>query len=170
MKKFLRLLNLTAIVLLFHSCHSGKPSYTYAVHSGPEPKRHFFDARPDERDFRETYLPQFEMGIKEGKAYSVMCAYNRLHGEACCGSSHLFTTILRKEWNFPGYVVSECGATFTHLGDAVQKNARYELVRHSGSNGRDSRPTPVDSIRAVTANGESAWSYFTQSAKISVTN
>jgi beta-glucosidase len=82
----------------------------FAVHSGPEPERHFFDAQPDERDFRETYLPQFEMGIKEGKAYSVMCAYNRLHGEACCGSSHLLTTILRKEWGFPGYVVSDCGA------------------------------------------------------------
>ena len=82
----------------------------FAVHSGPEPERHFFDAQTDERDFRETYLPQFEMGIKEGKAYSVMCAYNRLHGEACCGSSRLLTTILRKEWNFPGYVVSDCGA------------------------------------------------------------
>jgi beta-glucosidase len=82
----------------------------FAVHSGPEPERHFFDAQTDERDFRETYLPQFEMGVKEGKAYSVMCAYNRLHGEACCGSSRLLTTILRKEWNFPGYVVSDCGA------------------------------------------------------------
>ncbi|HEY4064046.1 MAG TPA: glycoside hydrolase family 3 C-terminal domain-containing protein [Puia sp.] len=82
----------------------------FAVHSGPEPERHFFDAQADERDFRETYLPQFEMGIKEGKAYSVMCAYNRYHGEACCGSSHLLTTILRNEWNFQGYVVSDCGA------------------------------------------------------------
>jgi len=82
----------------------------FAVHSGPESERHFFDARPDERDFRETYLPQFEMGIKEGKAFSVMCAYNRLYGEACCGSNHLLTTILRKEWGFQGYVVSDCGA------------------------------------------------------------
>jgi beta-glucosidase len=82
----------------------------FAVHSGPESERHFFDARPDERDFRETYLPQFEAGIKEGKAFSVMCAYNRLHGEACCGSNHLLTTILRKEWGFKGYVVSDCGA------------------------------------------------------------
>lgn len=82
----------------------------FAVHSGPEPERHFFDAQADERDFRETYLPQFEMGIKEGGAYSVMCAYNRYHGEACCGSSRLLTTILRKEWGFPGYVVSDCGA------------------------------------------------------------
>jgi len=82
----------------------------FAVHSGPEPERHFFDARPDERDFRETYLPQFEMGIREGKAYSVMCAYNRLYGEACCGNSRLLTTILRHEWGFRGYVVSDCGA------------------------------------------------------------
>jgi beta-glucosidase len=82
----------------------------FAVHSGPESERHFFDARPDERDFRETYLPQFEMGIKEGKAFSVMCAYNRLYGQACCGSSRLLTTILRKEWGFQGYVVSDCGA------------------------------------------------------------
>ncbi|HXD79462.1 MAG TPA: glycoside hydrolase family 3 C-terminal domain-containing protein [Puia sp.] len=82
----------------------------FAVHSGPEPERHFFDARPSERDFRETYLPQFEMGVKEGGAYSVMCAYNRLYGQACCGSSRLLTTILRKEWGFKGYVVSDCGA------------------------------------------------------------
>ena len=82
----------------------------FAVHSGPESERHFFDAQADERDFRETYLPQFEMGVKEGGAYSVMCAYNRYHGEACCGSSRLLTTILRKEWGFPGYVVSDCGA------------------------------------------------------------
>jgi len=82
----------------------------FAVHSGPESERHFFDAHPDERDFRETYLPQFEMGIKEGKAFSVMCAYNRLYGQACCGSSRLLTTILRNEWGFKGYVVSDCGA------------------------------------------------------------
>ena len=82
----------------------------FAVHSGPEPERHFFDAQADERDFRETYLPQFEMAVKEGKAYSVMCAYNRFRGEPCCSSNELLTTILRKEWNFPGYVVSDCGA------------------------------------------------------------
>jgi beta-glucosidase len=84
----------------------------YAVHSGPEPGRHTFDAVTDERDFRETYLPQFEMGIKEGKAYSVMCAYNRYKGEACCGSDRMLNTILRDEWGFDGYVVSDCGAIY----------------------------------------------------------
>jgi beta-glucosidase len=82
----------------------------FAVHSGPEPDRHSFDAVTDERDFRETYLPQFEMGIKEGKAYSVMCAYNRYNGEACCGSDALLNGILRTEWGFNGYIVSDCGA------------------------------------------------------------
>jgi len=82
----------------------------YVVHSGPEPDRHSFDAVTDERDFRETYLPQFEMGIKEGKAYSVMCAYNRYNGETCCGSDALLNGILRLEWGFDGYIVSDCGA------------------------------------------------------------
>lgn len=82
----------------------------YVVHSGPEPERHSFDAVTDERDFRETYLPQFEMGIMEGKAYSVMCAYNRYNGETCCGSDDLLNGILRLEFGFDGYVVSDCGA------------------------------------------------------------
>jgi beta-glucosidase len=90
----------------------------FAVHSGPEPERHSFDARIGERDFRETYLPQFEMGVKEGKAYSVMCAYNRLEGEACCGNNHLLTSLLRNEWGFKGYVVSDCGA----IGDIYQNH------------------------------------------------
>ncbi|MDA2923700.1 glycoside hydrolase family 3 C-terminal domain-containing protein [Acidobacteria bacterium AH-259-L09] len=82
----------------------------YAVHSGPEPDRHTFDALPNERDLRETYLPHFEACIKEAKAFSVMCAYNRFEGEACCGSHRLLTEILRQEWGFEGYVVSDCGA------------------------------------------------------------
>lgn len=82
----------------------------FAVHSGPEPERHHFDAIANQRDFLETYLPQFEMGIKEGGAYSLMCAYNRLNGEACCGSDLLLNKILRNEWGFDGYVVSDCGA------------------------------------------------------------
>ncbi|HEX5171299.1 MAG TPA: glycoside hydrolase family 3 C-terminal domain-containing protein [Cyclobacteriaceae bacterium] len=82
----------------------------FAVHSGPEPERHSFDAVINQRDFQETYLPQFEMGIKEGHAYSIMCAYNRLNGEACCGSDKLLTDLLRKDWGFQGYVVSDCDA------------------------------------------------------------
>lgn len=82
----------------------------YAVHSGPEPDRHTFDAQTDERVLREIYLPHFQACIEEAKAFSVMCAYNRYKGEACCGSERLLTTILREEWGFEGYVVSDCGA------------------------------------------------------------
>jgi len=82
----------------------------FAVHSGPEPERHTFDAVVSERDLRESYLPHFEAGIREGGAYSLMCAYNRVDGKAACGSDMLLKDILRGEWGFPGYVVSDCGA------------------------------------------------------------
>src|SRR6266566_7175427 len=82
----------------------------YAVNSGPEPERHRFDATADERDLRETYLPAFRATIVEGHADSVMCAYNRTNTEPCCANKRLMTDILRKEWGFDGYVVSDCGA------------------------------------------------------------
>ena len=82
----------------------------FAVHSGPEPDRHHFDAIATEQDLRETYLPAFEVCVKEGKAYSVMGAYNRYMGEVCCASQKLLEQILRDEWKFDGYVVSDCGA------------------------------------------------------------
>ena len=82
----------------------------YAVHSGPEPERHGFDAKALERDLRETYLPAFRATVVEGQAASVMCAYNRTNSEPCCANKRLMTDILRKEWGFSGYVVSDCGA------------------------------------------------------------
>ena len=110
----------------------------FAVHSGPEPERHFFDAQTDERDFRETYLPQFKMGIEEGKAYSVMCAYNRFRGEPCCGSKELLTTILRNEWGFKGYVVSDCGA----IDDIYQ---HHKVVATPGGGRRPGRQSRLRS-------------------------
>src|SRR5213078_4222173 len=82
----------------------------FAVHSGPEPERHTFDAVVSERDLHESYLPHFEAGIREGGAYSLMCAYNRVDGRAACGSDMLLKDILRDGWGFKGYVVSDCGA------------------------------------------------------------
>jgi len=82
----------------------------FAVHSGPEYSRHFFDAQPTERDLWETYLPAFDACINEAGAYSIMGAYNRLRGEACCASDLLLNKILRDKWNFEGFVVSDCGA------------------------------------------------------------
>ncbi|HEV2689400.1 MAG TPA: glycoside hydrolase family 3 N-terminal domain-containing protein, partial [Bryobacteraceae bacterium] len=82
----------------------------YAVHSGPEPLRHTFDAVVDERDLWDTYLPHFEAAIREGGARSVMCAYNSVDGLPACASPRLLDDILRKQWGFRGYVVSDCGA------------------------------------------------------------
>lgn len=82
----------------------------FAVHSGPEPDRHHFDAITTEQDLRETYLPAFEACVREGRAQSIMGAYNRYQGEACCASHKLLVQILRGEWGFDGYVVSDCGA------------------------------------------------------------
>lgn len=82
----------------------------FAVHSGPEPERHFFDATTTERDLYDTYLPAFEASIVEGKAYSIMAAYNRYMGKPCCASHQLLDEILRKDWGFEGYVVSDCNA------------------------------------------------------------
>ena len=81
----------------------------FAVHSGPEPLRHVFDAEVSERDLRETYLPAFRTLVVDGGVYSVMGAYNRLHGQACCASTEL-SGILRNEWGFQGYIVSDCWA------------------------------------------------------------
>lgn len=82
----------------------------YAVHNGPEPERHEFNATSNPKDLWETYLPQFEDTIKEGGAYSLMCAYNRYNGEATCSHNELLQSVLRDSWNFDGFVVSDCGA------------------------------------------------------------
>ena len=84
----------------------------FAVHSGPEKTRHGFDAVVDMHDMWETYLPAFEKTVKAGVA-GVMGAYNRTNSEPCCAHSYLLVDVLRKKWNFDGYIVSDCGA----LGD-----------------------------------------------------
>ena len=82
----------------------------YAVHSGPEGIRHEFDAKATPKDMEETYLPAFEVLVKEGDVESVMGAYNRTNGEPCCGSKTLLKDILRDKWGFKGHVVSDCWA------------------------------------------------------------
>ena len=82
----------------------------FAVHSGPEADRHRFDACVSRRDLAETYLPAFRACVEEGAAASVMAAYNRVNGEPACASPTLLTETLRRDWGFPGYVVSDCWA------------------------------------------------------------
>ncbi len=82
----------------------------FTVHSGPEEFRHFFDAKVNKKDLFETYLPAFEMCVKDGDVESVMGAYNRTNGEPCCANELLMKDILREKWDFKGHFVSDCWA------------------------------------------------------------
>jgi beta-glucosidase len=82
----------------------------FAVHSGPEALRHSFDARVSAHDLADTYLPHFELAVRNARVASVMAAYNRVNGEACVASPTLLTQTLRSRWGFLGYVVGDCGA------------------------------------------------------------
>lgn len=82
----------------------------FAVHSGPEPLRHGFNVDVSPRDLEDTYLPAFRATIMEGKADSIMCAYNAVDGKPACVSDLLLQDRLRSAWKFSGYVVSDCDA------------------------------------------------------------
>jgi beta-glucosidase len=82
----------------------------FAVHSGPETTRHTADVRVSKHDEIDTYLPAFRAAVVEGKADSVMCAYNDINGQPACASEFLLQDQLRGKWGFQGYVVSDCGA------------------------------------------------------------
>jgi beta-glucosidase len=95
----------------------------FVVHSGPEASRHRFNALVSDQDLYETYAPAFKTCIQDAKAYSVMCAYNRFRGEPCCGSSFLLTDLLRNQWGFTGFIVTDCGAV-----DDFFKKGTHEKV------------------------------------------
>ena len=96
----------------------------YAVHSGPEKKRHEFNVNLDDRDLYEYYLPAFKALVKEAKVESVMGAYSAVNGEPCCANKRLLTDILRGEWGFRGTVVSDVGAVNDiHAHHKFRKNA-----------------------------------------------
>jgi beta-glucosidase len=92
----------------------------YAVHSGPEPARHTIDVRVSLHDIEDTYLPAFRQTVVDGKAHSVMCAYNSINGEPACANRFLLEDTLRGAWSFAGYVVSDCGA----IGD-INRNHKF---------------------------------------------
>jgi beta-glucosidase len=82
----------------------------FAVHSGPEAGRDSFDVDPSPRDLEATYFPAFRRTITEGRAMSLMCAYNSIHGVPACASSPLMNERLRRDWGFTGFTVSDCDA------------------------------------------------------------
>ncbi|MGA2743577.1 MAG: glycoside hydrolase family 3 C-terminal domain-containing protein [Candidatus Sulfotelmatobacter sp.] len=82
----------------------------FAVHSGPETSRHTIDVQVSKHDMEDTYLPAFRAAVTEGKAESIMCAYNRVNGQPACANTFLLQDQLRGAWKFNGYVVSDCDA------------------------------------------------------------
>ena len=99
----------------------------YAVHSGPEPRRHSFDVSPTTRDLYETYLPAFEALVRDGRVEIVMTAYNALYGTPCSISPLLYG--LLADWGFAGHVTSDCGSvddlhrTYEWAQGAAEANA-----------------------------------------------
>ncbi len=108
----------------------------FAVHSGPEWNRHEFNVENlPERDLWETYLPAFKALVQEGKVAEVMCAYQRIDGQACCAQTRYEQQILRDEWGFDGLITSDCGAIRDFLPkwhnvakDAAEASAKAVLA------------------------------------------
>ena len=99
----------------------------YDVHSGPEPTRHFADVDVSKHDEVDTYEPAFRAAIVEGKAGSIMCAYNAINGQPACANQYLLEDQLRGKWGFQGYVVSDCDAVRD-----VAANHRYRPTQAQG--------------------------------------
>ncbi len=108
----------------------------FAVHSGPEPERHQFNVNVSPHDLEDTYLPAFRAAIVDAHANSIMCAYNAVDGVPACASKMLLQKILRGDWHFNGYVVSDCGA----IGDIAIGHKYAPSVKQAA----------VDAVRAGT--------------------
>ncbi|MGO8721081.1 MAG: glycoside hydrolase family 3 C-terminal domain-containing protein [Acidobacteriaceae bacterium] len=108
----------------------------FDVHSGPEPLRHRFNVDVSPHDLEDTYLPAFRAAIVDGHADSIMCAYNAVDGVPACANQMLLQKTLRGDWNFDGYVVSDCGA----VGDIADGHKYAPTVEQAS----------VDAVRAGT--------------------
>jgi beta-glucosidase len=98
----------------------------FAVHSGPEPTRHTVDVQVSNHDLEDTYLPAFRATVTAG-AGSVMCAYNSIDGKPACAQPMLLQEHLRDDWQFHGYVVSDCGAA-----SDISQNHHYAQTMEQG--------------------------------------
>ena len=125
----------------------------YAIHSGPESIRHEFNAVVSDYDLWDTYLPAFKTLIVDAKVEGVMCAYNAYQEKPCCGNDLLMNTILRDQWNFKGYVTSDCGGIddfFKHHKTSPNaKSASADAVMHGTDVecGKQAYKTLVDAVK-----------------------
>lgn len=125
----------------------------FAVHSGPEWNRSTFNAKVSDFDLWDTYLPAFRDLIVDAKVSGVMCAYNALEGQPCCGNDKLMNTILRNDWHFTGYVTSDCGGIThfwkAHKTHATQEAAASDAVLHGTDCECSSKPNYLTLKKAI---------------------
>lgn len=122
----------------------------FAVHSGPEPTRHTRNVEVSDHDMEDTYLPAFRAAVVEGKAGSIMCAYNGVNGEPACANSFLLEHSLRGAWKFDGYVVGDCDSVdeiFSehHFTKTMAETASLSLQRGTDNECIDSYSKAKDS-------------------------
>jgi len=122
----------------------------FAVHSGPEPSRHTRNVEVSTHDMEDTYLPAFRAAVVEGKAESIMCAYNRVNGEPACANSFLLEHSLRSAWKFDGYVVGDCDSideifSAHHFTKTIEEAAALSLARGADNECIDSYSKAKDS-------------------------
>lgn len=121
----------------------------FAVHSGPEPSRHIRNVEVSNHDLEDTYLPAFRAAVVEGKAGSIMCAYNRVNGEPACANSFLLEHSLRGAWKFDGYVVGDCDSideifSQHHFTNTIAETAALSLQRGADNECIDSYSKATD--------------------------
>lgn len=109
----------------------------YMVHSGPELERHQFNATTDAYDFADTYLPAFKASVQQGKALSIMSAYNSYNGTAAPANTFLLSKVLRQELGFNGYVVSDCDAVYDIYAGHKEAANKQEASAMAVSAGND---------------------------------
>ena len=97
----------------------------YALNN-QEDARGYVDVRISDRAMHEIYLRPFEMAVREGDAWGVMAAYNKVNGRWCSENKHLLTTVLREQWGFPGMVISDWGGVHSTV-DAVTSGMNVEM-------------------------------------------
>ena len=131
----------------------------FAVHSGPEPLRHVFDARVSAHDLEDSYLPAFRAAVVDGHVASVMCVYNAVDGVPGCANDRLLDQTLRRDWGFKGFVVSDCDAVTdisAHHHYAPDTVAARALAVRAGMD-NECTASPADFGEPVPPDTRPAW-------------
>ena len=124
----------TALIKGIQSKNVGTSIKHFALNN-QEHRRMSSSSECDEKTIREIYFPAFEMAVKEAQPWTVMCSYNRINGTFASENPWLLTDVLRKEWGFEGYVMSDWGAVSDRVA-GVAAGLDLEMPSSGGINDR----------------------------------